>query len=52
MPTRFNAMAIALSLQLKRLDEQAKILHSLEGQLKGMADNNNLILEILLKKGD
>lgn len=36
----------------KRLDEQARILHSLEGQLKGMADSNNLILDVLLKRGD
>lgn len=35
----------------KRLDEQGKTLHQMEGQLKGMADNNQLILEILLKGG-
>jgi len=33
----------------RRLDEQAKTLHKLEGTLEGVNDTSRLILEALLK---
>lgn len=36
----------------KRLDEQAKTLHTMEGQLKGLNDTSAMILQALISKGD
>lgn len=36
----------------RRLDEQAKTLHKMEGALNGVNDTSKLILETLLTKGD
>ena len=36
----------------RRLDDQAKTLHKMEGALNGVNDTSKLILETLLTKGD
>lgn len=33
----------------KRLDDQARTLHKMEGELKGISDTSNMILNALLK---
>lgn len=36
----------------KRLDDQAKTLHTMEGQLKGLNDTSAMILQALINKGE
>lgn len=42
----------AISNTHKRLDDQAKTLHKMEGELKGISDTSQMILQALIKRGE